>query len=62
MGFGSYDESEQRDPEYSTGESDEEDAALHENDYEGTVSFDSGAPTDDLLSGLAGIKESQEEE
>jgi hypothetical protein len=62
MGFGSYDESEQHEPEYRSDEDDEEDVALHENDYEGTVSFESGASTDDLVAGLASIKEDETEE
>lgn len=62
MGFGSYDESEQRDPDYDAGESDEEDVALHENDHDGTASFESGASTDDLVAGLASIKEDAEED
>ena len=63
MGFGSYDESEQREPEFDTGATeDQEDDDLRENDHEGTVSFDSGASTEDLLEGLAGIKENDEDE
>lgn len=65
MGFGSYDESEQRDPDYGSDEDEEgEDATvdLHENDHEGAVSFDSGASTDDLVDRLADIKEAAAEE
>ena len=56
MGFGSYDESEQRDPEIASDEGEEESVQLHQNDYEGDVSFESGASTDDLLDGLSEIK------
>ena len=62
MGFGSYDESEQRDPEIATGESDEEDVDLHKHDHQGTASFESGASTDDLVDRLASIKEDGEDE
>lgn len=62
MGFGSYDESEQRDPEIPEGEGDEEDIDLHKNDYEGEVSFESGASTTDLVDRLAGIKADQDDE
>lgn len=62
MGFGSYDESDQRDPTIAMDDNDGEDDALHENDYEGTASFDSGASMDDLVEGLARIKEAEREE
>ena len=64
MGFGSYDESEQRDPDYGGDDEEGEDATvdLHENDHEGAVSFDSGASTDDLVDRLADIKEAAAEE
>ena len=62
MGFGSYDESDQQGPEYEAKEDNDEDTDLHENDYEGTVSYDSGASTDDLLDGLASIKDEESEE
>lgn len=62
MGFGSYDESEQHEPEYKRDEGGEEDLTLHENDYEGAASFESGASTDDLVAGLANIKRDKSEE
>lgn len=62
MGFGSYDESEQREPEIATDVGDEEDDALHKNDHEGTVSFESGASTNDLLDRLGQIKADASEE
>lgn len=62
MGFGSYDESEQREPEYAAEEGDEEDVDLRQHDYQGTASFESGASTDDLVDGLAEILEDDEED
>ncbi|WP_049926994.1 DUF5786 family protein [Halopiger goleimassiliensis] len=62
MGFGSYDESEQQ---HQSRESDgDEDAAVnvHENDYDGSVTVESDASTDDLLGQLQEIKESSDEE
>lgn len=60
MGFGSYDESEQRQPD---SHSDDEDAAVnvHENDYEGEVTVETEGSTDDLLGQLQDIKENKEE-
>lgn len=62
MGFGSYDESEENEPEFAIGNGDEEHANLHANDHEGTISFESGASTGDLLDGLAGMTEDGREE
>ncbi|UPV76399.1 DUF5786 family protein (plasmid) [Halorussus limi] len=60
MGFGSYDESEQKDQE---SDFDEEDAVnVHENSHEGEISFDSDASQDELLDQLNDIKNSGEEE
>ncbi|WP_224449569.1 DUF5786 family protein [Haloprofundus salilacus] len=60
MGFGSYDESEQRD---QTVSADADDGVnVHENDHEGKVTFDSEATTDDLLSQLEEIKADAETE
>ncbi|WP_224335618.1 DUF5786 family protein [Haloprofundus halobius] len=54
MGFGSYDESEQRD---QTVSADADDGVnVHEKDHDGKVTFDSDATTDDLLSKLEEIK------
>ena len=62
MGFGSYDESDQRDPEIATGEGDEEDVDLRKHDHEGTASFESGATADELVDRLGDILEDDEEE
>ena len=61
MGFGSYDESEQRDPDYGSGEGDEEDVDLHKHDHEGSNTFENGASTEDLVDRLAGIKDDEDE-
>lgn len=55
MGFGSYDESEQKDQNVDTDEDDG--VAVHENDHEGEVSFETDASTDELLDKLGDIKE-----
>jgi hypothetical protein len=60
MGFGSYDESEQKDQE---SDFDEEDAVnVHENSHEGDVSFDSDASQGELLDQLNEIKSGDEDE
>jgi hypothetical protein len=60
MGFGSYDESEQKDQD---SDFDEEDAVnVHENSHEGEVSFDSEASQDELLDQLNEIKNSGDDE
>jgi hypothetical protein len=55
MGFGSYDESEQK---HQQGNDDEDvDAVnLHENDHDGQLSFESDASTDQLVSQLDAMK------
>ncbi|MCU4926613.1 DUF5786 family protein [Halobacteria archaeon AArc-dxtr1] len=57
MGFGSYDESEQRQPD--AGTEDDEDAAVnvHQNDHDGEMSVETGGSTDALLGQLQEIKE-----
>ena len=62
MGFGSYDESDRRDPTVGDTDADADDVELHKNDHEGTMSFESGGSADDLLAGLADIKEAAEAE
>ncbi|QCJ46704.1 MULTISPECIES: DUF5786 family protein [Haloprofundus] len=54
MGFGSYDESEQRDQTVNADA--DEGVSVHEKDHDGKVTFDSDASTDDLLSKLEDIK------
>lgn len=61
MGFGSYDESEQEQPseeEEDTGEA----VNVHEKDYDGEMSVDSDASTDDLIDQLGEIKDSDEDD
>ena len=55
MGFGSYDESEQR---QGGGEDiDEEDAVtVHENDHQGTVEFDTDMSSEELVDQLQDMK------
>lgn len=61
MGFGSYDESEQR--EQTAEDEDDVDAVtVHENDHEGELSFESDASTDELVSRLASMKDDEDEE
>jgi hypothetical protein len=60
MGFGSYDESEQKDQD---SDFDEDDAVnVHENSHEGEISFDSEASQDELLDQLDEIKNSGDDE
>ena len=61
MGFGSYDESEQREQDYSD---DDEDAvvSVHGSDYEGTMSVDTSGSTDDLIGRLQDIKDAKNDE
>ena len=58
MGFGSYDESEQRDLD---AEFDDEEAVhTEENDHRGTIEFENGASSDELIDRLAQIKDGDE--
>jgi len=59
MGFGSYDESEQKDQE--TDVDDDEAVTVHENDHEGEVSFESDASQDELIGRLDDMRASDEE-
>ena len=59
MGFGSYDESEQKDQDVDTDDSDG--VAVHENDHDGEVSFESEAGTDNLIDKLSEMKDDTEE-
>jgi len=59
MGFGSYDESEQKDQ--SVDEDDDTEAVnVHENDTAGEISFESEKSTDELLDQLQHMKDSEE--
>ena len=57
MGFGSYDESEQKDQNVDTDDSDG--VAVHENDHDGEVSFETEASTSDLVEKLGEMKDDE---
>ena len=60
MGFGSYDESEQKD---QNNDIDEDSAVnVHEHDHEGRVSVESGASQNELLDQLQDIKSEADDE
>ena len=59
MGFGSYDESEQKDNDVDADDS--EGVAVHENDHDGSVSFETEATTSDLVDKLGDMKDEGEE-
>lgn len=59
MGFGSYDESEQKNQEVEADDS--EGVSVRENDHDGTVSFETDASTDDLVDRLGEMKDDDEE-
>lgn len=54
MGFGSYDESEQRDQRVDADEADG--VNVHESEHDGDVSFDTELSTDDLVDKLDEMK------
>jgi hypothetical protein len=60
MGFGSYDESEQKEQDVDADDS--EGVAVHENDHDGDVSFDTEASTSDLVDKLGDMKDEDDEE
>ncbi|MFB6223738.1 MAG: DUF5786 family protein [Haloarcula sp.] len=60
MGFGSYDESEQKDNNVDTDDSDG--VAVHENDHDGSISFETEATTSDLVDKLGEMKDEDDEE
>jgi len=60
MGFGSYDESEQQNQNVDADD-DSEGVSVHENDHEGTVSFETDASTDDLIDQLGKMKDEDDE-
>lgn len=62
MGFGSYDESEQREQTVDAGRDDGEGVNVHENAHDGEMTFETGASTDDLVDKLGDIKASRREE
>lgn len=60
MGFGSYDESEQRDETPDTAVDDAE--TVNRTDFDGELGYDSGGDTDDLLDQLDEIKANRQAE
>ncbi|RRJ31394.1 DUF5786 family protein [Halocatena pleomorpha] len=60
MGFGSYDESEQKNQEMNTD--DTQGVNVHENEHEGELTFESQASTDDLVDQLQAIKSTVDDE
>ncbi|MDF9745947.1 DUF5786 family protein [Natrinema salsiterrestre] len=60
MGFGSYDESEQK--EQTTDEEDVDAVNVHENDHHGEMSFESDVSTDELVDQLGSMKDDDESE
>ncbi|MFA9504096.1 DUF5786 family protein [Natrinema sp. H-ect1] len=61
MGFGSYDESEQKE---QTADDDEDVEAVnvHENDHHGEMSFESDISTDELVDQLGAMKDDEDDE
>ncbi|WP_207586683.1 DUF5786 family protein [Halomontanus rarus] len=60
MGFGSYDESEQQDLD---ADFDDEDAVQsEENAHRGTIEFENGASSDELIDRLKEIKDEPDQE
>ncbi|APX97059.1 DUF5786 family protein [Natronorubrum daqingense] len=57
MGFGSYDESEQQ--EVDADFDDEEAVQSGENNHDGTIEFENGASSDELLDRLEDIKDEE---
>ena len=55
MGFGSYDESEQKDQDVDTD--DRDGVAVHENDHDGEISFQVEESTSDLVDKLGEMKD-----
>ncbi|MFD1586285.1 DUF5786 family protein [Halorientalis brevis] len=60
MGFGSYDESEQKDQNVET---DDEDAVnVHQNDNDGEVTFETEKSTDELVDQLQHMKSQDDDD
>jgi len=55
MGFGSYDESEQKDQSVDTDDSGA--VNVHQNDHDGSVDFDTDADSDELIDQLQSMKD-----
>ncbi|MHC3439851.1 DUF5786 family protein [Natrialbaceae archaeon A-gly3] len=60
MGFGSYDESEQRE-QTSDDEEDVEAVNVHENAHDGEMTFESDLSTNELVSQLDSMRDDDEE-
>ena len=58
MGFGSYDESEQKDQDVNADES--EGVNIHESDHDGEVSFETELSTGDLVDKLDEMEDDEE--
>ncbi|WP_338726815.1 DUF5786 family protein [Haladaptatus sp. DJG-WS-42] len=57
MGFGSYDETEQSRQEVDSDESDGEAVATSDAHHDGSIDYENGASSDELLDRLQEIKE-----
>jgi hypothetical protein len=60
MGFGSYDESEQK--HQQTNDEDVDAVNVHENDHDGQLSFESDVSTDQLVSQLGAMKDDENDD
>jgi len=60
MGFGSYDESEQKDQ--SVEADGDEGVNVHDEDHDGEVSFESDMSTDELVGQLEAMKDDSEDD
>ena len=60
MGFGSYDESEQKDQNADID--DDEAVAVHENDHDGKVRFESDASQSELIDRLGEMKDDEDDD
>ncbi|MFP8956416.1 DUF5786 family protein [Natrialbaceae archaeon A-CW3] len=56
MGFGSYDESEQKHQQRDTDDGEDAAVNVHEHEHDGEMTLENGASTDELLGQLADIK------
>jgi len=59
MGFGSYDESEQKDQDNDLD--DDEAVTVHNNDHDGEINFESNADQDELIGRLDEMRDEDEE-
>ncbi|SDM21799.1 hypothetical protein SAMN04487949_1311 [Halogranum gelatinilyticum] len=61
MGFGSYDESEQENQQSSADIDESEAVASHENDHDGSSTFEAGASNEDLIGRLDEMRDEDDE-